>query len=274
MIDDLKDLTLIARGGQKEVYTATHDSYGTVIFKKVFSGQDSFERTIREVRAVSLLQSDAVPEIIAHNCDDVNPPYLWIIEKYVSGETIRKTIESGRVYSIEEVVKFIDTALDIAVKAETLSIVHRDIKPENIIIDNENNFWLLDFGIARHLDLESITQTNTPYGLFTLGYASSEQFRNLKKDIDIRTDLFSIGVVAYEMITGTNPYRVGTNDPLMVLKRMETVNIPPVKILGDSQFQLSGFISLIGDVRRTRRPANAQTARVIFNVVKATLRLS
>lgn len=63
-----------------------------------------------------------------------------------------------------------------------MSLVHRDIKPLNIILDNKGKFWLLDFGIAKHLDLVSITPTNNPFGPFTLGYASSEQFRNFKKD--------------------------------------------------------------------------------------------
>ena len=274
MIAELNNLTLIARGGQKEVYLADHATFGRVVFKKVFPGIDSFERTKREVRAVSLLNSPSVPHIIAHNCEESNPAYLWVVENYIEGETIRKTLIDGRKYNTQEVVDFIDTALDIAVATEKLNIVHRDIKPENIIIGSDNKFWLLDFGIARHLDLESLTQTNTPYGIFTLGYASSEQFRNLKKDIDIRTDLFSIGVVAYEMIQGVNPYRQGTNDPIMILRRMEQVNLPPLRIMGDTQIQLSGFISLIGDIRRTRRPNTAQLAKIIFNNVKGTLKFS
>lgn len=272
MLTELSNIIQIAKGGQKEVYTADHNTLGQVIFKKIFPGIDSFERTIREVRAVSLLSSPSVPKIIGHNCGETNPPYLWIVEEYVEGETLRKTLVDGRRYSTKEVVSFIDTALDIAVATEKLNIVHRDIKPENIIVSSNGKFWLLDFGIARHLDLESLTQTNAPYGLFTLGYASSEQFRNLKKDIDIRTDLFSIGVVAYEMITGVNPYRQGTNDPLMILRRMEQVYLPPLKIEGDTQFQLSGFINLIGDIRRTRRPTSAEIAKIIFNNVKSTLK--
>jgi len=271
MIPNLQNQQLIAKGGQKEVYLAEHTDFGQVVFKKVFTSQDSIERTKREVRAVTLLDSPNVPKIFSHNCEEDMPDFLWVLEEYVEGLTLRETILNGRKYDIKSIVNFIDIMLNIAILSEKRRLVHRDIKPENIIIDSNDKFWLLDFGIARHLDLESITQSNAPFGVFTLGYASSEQFRNFKKDIDIRTDMFSIGIVAYEMSTGINPYRQGTSDPLMILRNMERVSLPPLRIVGDAQFQLSGFISLIGDIRRTRRPRTAVEAKIIFENVKNTL---
>jgi serine/threonine-protein kinase len=274
MISELQNLVPLQKGGQKEVYTADHPSLGRVVYKRIFQKADSLERTRREVRAVSLLNSPHVPRIFAHNCNEPSAPFLWIVEQYISGHTLRETLNIGRRYNISEVVNFINTMLDIAVGTEQKQLVHRDIKPENIMVDSTVQFWLLDFGIARHLDLESITPTAAPFGLFTLGYASSEQFRNFKRDIDVRTDLFSIGVVAHEMVTGINPFRHGTNDPIMILRRMEQVNLPVTRITGDTQFQLSAFINLIGDIRRTRRPRSAEEAKVIFNNVKTTLKLA
>ena len=272
MIEELNIGNQIARGGQKEVFVATHPKHGEVIFKKIFSGHDSFERTRREIRAVSILNSKHIPNIIAHNCEEESPDFIWIVEEFISGKTLRDLLKDGISFSALEVVSFLEVMLDIAVESERHHLVHRDIKPENIILDGTGKFWLLDFGIARHLDLESITATNQPYGIFTFGYASSEQFRNMKSDIDIRTDLFSIGVVSFEMLKGNNFYLTGTdNDPLKILKKLENSSLPPLRIKGDSQFLLSTFIRMLGDHRRTRRPRTAEQARIIFNTLKSTI---
>lgn len=272
MIQDLNIGKQIAKGGQKEVFLATHPDYGEVIFKKIFSGHDSFERTKREIRAVSLLNSPHIPKVFSHNCEEENPDFIWIVEEFIPGKTLREFLREGRSFSAQEVVSFLEVMLEITVESERHNLVHRDIKPENIILDDTGKFWLLDFGIARHLDLKSLTATNQPYGVFTLGYASSEQFRNMKRDIDIRTDLFSIGVVSFEMLRGNNFYLTGTdNDPLKILKKLENSSLPILRVSGDPQFLLSTFIRMLGDHRRTRRPRTAKQAKLIFDTLKPTI---
>jgi serine/threonine protein kinase len=96
--------------------------------------------------------------------------------------------------------------LEALERAETVQIVHRDVKPDNIMCDGEGNFWLLDFGIARHLELSSLTPTASPFGKMTLGYAPPEQCRNVKGDIDSRADLFALGVTLHECATGRNGF--------------------------------------------------------------------
>lgn len=270
------NLRPLKTGGQKEVFIADLEGHGQVVFKKILPGSNkSLDRTRREVRAVELLNDlDTIPEIISHNCNESDPEYLWIIEEYISGSNLRDILVSGRTFNINEIVDFLDTMLKISMIAEKNDLVHRDIKPENIMLDENNNFWLLDFGIARHLDLKSLTESNEPFGLFTVGYASSEQFRNLKKMIDIRADLFSIGVVCYEMILGYNYYIKDIDgDIFKVIKKLENNSLPPLSIDGDTQFLLSTFIGLLGNHRRNRRPNNAAEAMSIYNSLKPTLRL-
>ncbi len=275
MLNSLIKKRLLKKGGQKEVYTAEHPDYGKVVFKKIFSTSDSFERTKREVKAVSLLNSEYIPKIFAHNCEHKNPQFIWILEEYIAGNDLRTVLSTGRIFSIKEIVHFLEIMLKIAVESEKNRLVHRDIKPDNIILDTEGDFWLLDFGIVRHLDLKSITETNSPYGVFTLGYASSEQFRNIKNEIDIRADLFSIGVVCYEMLKGINYYVHETNnDVFRIIKKLENNSVPPLRIKGDNQYQLSTFISLLGDHRRNRRPKTARQAMLIFETLKSTLTLN
>lgn len=274
MINEISNIEGLKVGGQKEVFLATHPTYKKVVFKKIKNGSDSYERTKREVRAVSLLKSQFIPKIIAHNCDIENPPFIWLIEEYKTGSNLRDILSGGRKFTIREIVDFLDVMLSIAVESENNNLVHRDIKPDNIIFDDNGKFWLLDFGIARHLDLDSITDTNRNFGVFTIGYASSEQFRNQKSDIDIRADLFSIGVVCYELIKGENFYTIGVeNDIFRTLAKLSNSSLPPLKIKGDNEFKLSTFIKILGDHRRTRRPRTAKEALRIFESLKNTLTL-
>ena len=271
----LSNLDQIQGGGQKEVFIADHPNLGKVIFKKIYPKDDSIERSKREVLAVSLLNSNNIPKIYYHNCNETDPNPLWIIEEFVSGENLRKAIHGDKQFSLNVICEFLDVMLDITILSEQNKLVHRDIKPDNIMLDETGKFWLLDFGISRHLDLESITDSNSPFGVFTLGYASSEQFRNLKKEIDIRSDLFSIGVVAYEMIQGENFYvKDSNNDVFKIIKKLENSSLPTLRISGDSQFQLSAFIRLLGDHRRYRRPRNAVEAKEIYLAIKSTLNLT
>lgn len=264
----LTNLRELKVGGQKKVYSAVHPTFGKVVLKHIFITSDSLERTKREIRAVSLLNSVNIPNILAHNCDEANPHPIWIIEQFISGKNLRDLLTEGFHFNTMQIVNLLETILTILVKAEENNLVHRDIKPENIMLDKEGKFWLLDFGISRHLDLESITQSNSPFGLFTFGYASSEQFKNLKKDIDIRADLFSLGVLCHELIQEKNFYISGSeNDLFMILKRLENQSLPRIRIKGDTQFKLSAFITLLGDHRRYRRPANARKAMEILSTI-------
>jgi serine/threonine-protein kinase len=273
MLNQLKNVEPLQVGGQKEVFSARHPQHGDVVYKVIKKSSDSYERTKREIVAVANINSPNVPKIYAHNVADINPDPLWILEERISGLTLRELLTRGDRFNTSDVVRFLETCLEILVLAENNSLVHRDIKPNNIILSDRGEFYLIDFGIARHLDLESITATNSPFGVFTIGYASSEQFKNLKSEIDIRADLFSLGVVANEMFTGQNYYVQASNrDMMKILYLQENNSLPPLRIDGDPEYQLSTFISLLGDHRRTRRPRTAAEALSIFKTVKQTLK--
>ena len=268
MRTELTNVVQLKGGGQKLVYAAEHPIHGDVVLKEIYPSLDALDRTKREIIAVEILGSQNVPQILAHNCAEDQPNPIWLVERRIPGSNLRELLMTGRRFSISEVVSLLTTLLDIAVQSEQHGLVHRDIKPENIMLDHHGKFWLLDFGIVRHLTLESITATNSPFGLFTVGYSSSEQFRNLKSDIDIRSDLFSIGVVCYELIQGENFYlKDSNNDVMRVLKKLESSAIPRTRINGDPQFLLSAFIGLLGDHRRFRRPRTAVEAREILDAI-------
>jgi serine/threonine-protein kinase len=150
--------------------------------------------------------------------------------------------------------------LEALASAETVRIVHRDVKPENIMQDPAGNYWLLDFGIARHLDLVSLTPTINAFGVGTPGYASPEQFRNMKRDIDNRSDLFALGVALFECVEGVNPLRDGARDNREILHRTETRPLPQISRSVDRAGGLSQLVLAMTRVHRDHRPATAAVA--------------
>lgn len=268
---------LIGKGGQKQVYKALNLENGdSVVFKVLKSNADTLARVKREIRAVDIINHGHVPQILETNVDQVNDPdeLIWIVEEFIDGECLRDILKKGRTFTLSEIVEFLDVMFSVLEKSEAQNIVHRDIKPENIIIDSHDKYWLIDFGISRHLDLESITVSHAPFGLFTVGYSAAEQFRNRKKDIDTRADLFSLGVVVTEMIQGYNPYLHKATDILQVIKRIEQQPLPALRISGDDRFLMAKFIKILGDNRLSRRPKSVNEAKQIFEVIKPTLTIT
>ena len=152
-------------------------------------------------------------------------------------------------------------------------IVHRDIKPENLILTHDQLVYFLDFGIARILDMQSLTQSDAAFGPHTPGYAAPEQFNNLKRDIDSRADLFSLGVVTYECLTGRNPFRENAASILDVLQRTATVTPASYQVAGDDQHLLMGLISSMMGKTPSMRPKDATQALGWLNVIKPTLKM-
>lgn len=264
----------IGKGGQKIVYKAENKKNGKpVVFKILKPNIDTLARVKREIRAVNMINHTNVPKILETNANQINDPnkLIWLVEEFIDGECLRDILKNKQIFNLSEIVDFLDIMFSILEKTEAQKIIHRDIKPENIIVDVQGKYWLIDFGISRHLDLKSITLTHAPYGLFTIGYSAAEQFRNRKKEIDIRADLFSLGVVVTEMIQGYNPYLHKATDILQVIKRMEQQPLPALRIIGDERFLMAKFIKILGDNRLSRRPKSIQEAKQIFDIIKPTL---
>ena len=271
-IPAMRRLQRLDSGGQKDVYVGEHTEFGRAVLK--VTRQAGAERALREVEAVKALSSPHVPQIFdVGTLTAAGGPFLYLVEQYVSGRTLRDVLrERGRL-EVGESIELLGALLETAAAMEQVRIVHRDIKPENIMCDDDGAIWLLDFGIARALDLPSLTDTDARFGPHTGGYAAPEQFRNRKLEVDTRADLFSIGVVTYEALSGTNPFREDARSPLEVLTRTESVVLPPLRLPGDSQAQLSGLIAVLCDRYPSRRPPTAKTALDWFVAMRPTIQL-
>ncbi|MFA7172306.1 MAG: serine/threonine-protein kinase [Kiritimatiellia bacterium] len=264
------EITQLARGGQKVVWQATHAQYGKTVIKLYFSVD---ARAEREIAISKTLCFDKVPGIYETGTVSYEgQETLYVVEQFIDGCTLRSYLNSGKLFDICVAVSFLEQGFSFVRQLEKNQIVHRDIKPENLILTNDRLVYFLDFGIARMLDMQSLTQSDAAFGPHTPGYAAPEQFNNLKRDIDSRTDLFSLGVVTYECLTGRNPFRENAASALDILQRTATVTPASYQIKGDDQHLLMGLISSMMGKNPSMRPKDATQAIDWLNVIKPTLK--
>ncbi|MDQ2073531.1 serine/threonine-protein kinase [Haloarcula sp. H-GB4] len=196
----------IADGGQKKVYLGEYDGEQVVIKLIPTERRRSARRAKREVETMETVAADALVNLIDYFTDAINDTsVLVMVEEYIPGPTLHEVIDNGNV-SAELGINVAQTLLEALQKFDEVDIVHRDIKPSNIIIAPDDRVRLLDVGIARMLTRTSITPTRASHGPGTPTYASPEQLNNNKDLQDIRSDLFSSGIVMFESLTGAHPF--------------------------------------------------------------------
>jgi serine/threonine-protein kinase len=242
------------------VFTASHPADGEVVIKLIKPLQDP-ERVRREVETVRRLGSARVPQVFETGAvDSPLGRLLWLREARIYGESLRALISVAPLDQVE-LFRLGDDVFEALEDAERLGVVHRDVKPENILRNRDSRYWLLDFGVARHLELESLTPTAAPWGVGTLGYSPPEQLRNFKARIDHRSDLFSVGVVLYEAVTGANPFTEGARDHHEVVERMESLIPQPLPGDCDATGALGRLVGTLLQKYPDRRPASVSEAR-------------
>ena len=255
----ISNLTPLNQGGQKCVFVGSHPKDGEIVLK-LFHPQNDQKRAVREVEAVVSIDCPRVPKIFEMGI--VNSPVgdmIWLREQRLQGQNLRERLQKGLLDPTTE-MRLALHILEALVAAEQKRIVHRDVKPENIFVDTSDRFWLLDFGLARHLDKESLTLTGAAFGVGTLGYSPAEQFRNKKEDIDARADLFALGVTLYECVEGRNPFRHGARDVGEILGRVEKMPLPMINVQIDPANEFRDLVQAMSRTRRDHRPATASDA--------------
>src|SRR5437016_6243719 len=213
-LDNYQVLSFLGAGGMGEVYRARDTKLGREVAIKVLpagfaSGSDRL-RLEREARAVSALNHPNILTIFEIKEAD---KHLFIVTEFVDGETLRDRIRKGRM----KLAEVLDVAIQVASAlsaAHAAGIVHRDIKPENIMLRRDALVKVLDFGLARLTERKTPTsdtaatlakvQTKSGLVMGTVTYMSPEQARGLA--VDARSDIFSLGIVIYQMLAGSLPF--------------------------------------------------------------------
>jgi len=198
----------IGRGGLATVYLATHVVTGNVVALKVvpphFTHDLDFLNRFRREAQISL--SLQHPNLIQVYEEGICSGYPYIAMRYLSGGTLSEYILKNGSLSEDKIKKIIVPVLEGLSYAHSLGIMHRDVKSSNIVFDEDFSPSLMDFGIARTVDGTKLTKTGTI--ICTPEYMSPEQA--MGKAADVRSDIYSMGVVIYEMATGNVPFRADT----------------------------------------------------------------
>ena len=216
----------IGAGGMSTVYRATDETLQRQVAiklmnREVSSDSDQLERFRREARAVAQFSHPHIVGVIDAGEDEGRP---YIVFEYVEGETLKERIRrQGRLAIPEAVAYAIEIARALGA-AHARHIVHRDVKPQNVLIDEEGSAKVTDFGIARTLDEEGLTADGRVLG--TTDYVSPEQA--LGQPVTGQSDLYSLGIVLYEMLTGEVPYR-GENQVAVAMKHVRE-ELPDVQL--------------------------------------------
>lgn len=257
---DVQNIVSLRSGGQKTCFRGDHPTDGPIVIKIIHINQP-MALTDREILAVDTVQSSRVPAIFEHGTL-VTPSGTckWLRERFVEGSSLRDILTAGPI-SFDSAVRLTRHILEAVESSERVNIVHRDIKPDNIIRDPAGDFWLIDFGIARHLTLTSLTRTGDPWGKLTLGYAPKEQMRNEKAEIDSRSDLFALGVTVVEAFTGVHPFRQPpAASDFEIVKRVETLLVANPFTASPYELEFGDLISAMMQKRRDLRPRSAGEA--------------
>ena len=203
----LTDVELIGQGGMGFVYKAHQLELNRHVALKILSpelGKDPAfrERFVREARILGKLSHPRIVTIYEHG---ENEGFFYLMMEYVDGVNLREAM-SAQKFTPEQALAIIPDICDALQSAHDQGVWHRDIKPENILLDQDGQVKIADFGIARIVGdrLRNYTLTATGNALGSAPYMSPEQHENPHK-VDHRADIYSLGVVLYEMLTGELP---------------------------------------------------------------------
>ena len=203
---------LLGEGGMGVVYLAERDDLGTQAAVKVL--RDAWvspsrrERFAAEQRLLAQLNHPSIARMYdAGTLDDGTP---WIVMEHVEGVPLTDACRS-RALGLRDRLRLFRTACEAVVHAHQHLVVHRDVKPSNILVREDGTVKLLDFGIAKQLELGAADRTQTGLRLMTPAYAAPEQVRG--QPVGVYTDVYSLGVVLYELLSGRLPLDSSTRTP-------------------------------------------------------------
>ncbi len=222
-IEGYRLIAKIGQGGMGAVYKAEQAATGEVVALKILPTRlarrpDFVDRFLREARAAAKMKSEHIVRPV-----DVgfSGGYYYFAMEFVEGESVDTTLSIDGAMAETKALRIIHQIALALADAEKAGMVHRDIKPGNIIVTEKGVAKLTDFGLAREVADDSVTQAGMTLG--TPNYMSPEQAKAVKA-LDVRSDIYSLGVTFYYMVTGVLPFQ-GETSLLTMLKHL---NEPPV----------------------------------------------
>ncbi|MDQ3256304.1 MAG: serine/threonine-protein kinase, partial [Acidobacteriota bacterium] len=263
--------SLLGAGGMGEVYLAKDIKLARQVAVKIlnekFSRDESnLQRFIREAKAASALNHPNI--LVIHEIGESDDSH-YIVSEFIEGKTLREILKE-KPLKLSEVLDISIPIADALCTAHSSNIIHRDIKPENIMVRPDGVVKVLDFGLAKLVEQQNrsifgseestVQQSQTAHGVIlgTVRYMSPEQAGG--KRVDARTDIFSFGILLYEMVTGQQPFTG------------ETVSHTIVAILEKEPPPVSQFVSSYpAEIERIIKNCLAKKADVRYSAAKSLL---
>lgn len=219
MIGQYELLDVLGQGGMATVYRGQHQTNGQLVAIKIMStalaGQQTFvDRFVREAQVVESLQHPHILPVYEHGR---HKHFFYMVLKLIEGGSMDARI-AGKPLPFGDVERYVKQIADALDYAHARKIIHRDLKPANVLLDGDNNTFLMDFGIAKVAD-QQLTSTGQLVG--TPAYMSPEQWR--ATPIDPRADVYSLGIMTFEFFTGRTPFNAQTPHQMMYAHMSERV---------------------------------------------------
>jgi serine/threonine protein kinase len=253
----------LGRGGMATVYRAYDPSFEREIAIKVLPREMMHDpqfrsRFEREIKMVAGLEHPSIVPVYDVGDEDGQP---YFVMRYMTGGSLSGWIEKGK-FSVQDTARIVDRVAQGLSYAHKKGIVHRDLKPDNILFDNNGDPFISDFGIAK---LTESTSSLTGSGVIgTPAYMSPEQAQGI--EIDGRSDVYGLGVIVYQMLSGQQPYKADT--PMGVAVKHITEPVPEIlKMVPSLPVEVDTIIKTAMAKDRNKRYSSAVELAKALNLV-------
>jgi serine/threonine protein kinase len=229
MLGPYRIINQVGRGGMATVYKAYQPSVDRYVAIKVLPSQLAESREFaarfqQEARIIAKLEHPHILPVFDYGESE---GVAYFVMRYMDAGTLKDKMIEGRPLPLQEIDRLFTQLAQALSYAHSHGIVHRDLKPANVLIDSQGNVFLTDFGIAKLLESASPRLTQTDAIMGTPAYISPEQAQG--HPVDQRSDIYSLGIILYEMVTGSVPFTAET--PLAVLFKHISDPLPPPSLV-------------------------------------------
>jgi len=260
LIDNRYQLTrLMATGGMATIYEALDTRLDRKVAVKIMHAhlaQDEqfVERFIREAKAAAALSHPNIVAVQDQGWNQSGIPAIFLVMELIEGHTLREYLNEQGKLNFADGIKFLLPVLSALAAAHKIGIVHRDLKPENILISREGRIKIADFGLAKGPTLGGAMTAESSVILGSVSYLSPEQVQ--RGVADSRSDVYSVGITAFEIFTGKKPYEGA--EPIQIAYKHVNERVPKISSLENKvPRELDELIYSATDPDPDKRPRDA-----------------
>lgn len=253
-------IRLVGNGGMASIYEALDTRLDRKVAVKIMhphlaQDEDFVNRFIREAKAAAALSHPNIVAVQDQGWNQGGVPAVFLVMELIEGNTLREYLNERGRFEVKDAINYLTPILSALAAAHSLGIVHRDIKPENILISKEGRIKIADFGLARGELIGSSMTVESSVILGSVSYLSPEQVQ--RGVADERSDVYAVGVVAFEMLTGNKPF-IG-DSPIQIAYMHVNQDIPSLRSKRKEIPQsLDSLISKATNRNPDLRPRNAK----------------